>query len=160
MWSVFLSCLWPSVRVQGGNTTAITEGRALNPTTLVTACLDLLDAGKTGRRSILRLNSSLYLHIESPHKFVSFRNVPRCETDVDECVSEPCMNGGVCVNHVNSFQCVCDLNHSGVHCQVDVSDFYVYLFLGVWQSLFQAVSYLLIRPDDEPEIDWVFHIND
>ncbi|XP_028987723.1 protein crumbs homolog 1-like [Betta splendens] len=83
-----------------------------------------------------------------------------CEKDVDECLSDPCMNGGFCVNYVNSFECVCDMNYSGVHCQIDVSDFYLYLFLGLWQNLFQLVSYLVIRLDDEPEVEWGFQAND
>ncbi|KAM6920020.1 protein crumbs homolog 1-like [Lycodopsis pacificus] len=83
-----------------------------------------------------------------------------CEKDVDECASDPCMNAGFCVNYVNSFECVCDMNYSGVHCQMDVSDFYLYVFLGLWQNFFQVVSYLVMRLDDEPEIEWGFYVND
>ncbi|KAJ0011773.1 hypothetical protein NQD34_012748, partial [Periophthalmus magnuspinnatus] len=44
-----------------------------------------------------------------------------CEKDVDECASEPCMHGGFCANYINSFECVCDVNHSGIYCQIDIS---------------------------------------
>lgn len=69
------------------------------------------------------------------------------------------MHGGFCLNYVNSFECVCDLNYSGVHCQMDVSDFYLYVFLSLWQNLFQLMSYLVIRLDDEPEIDLIFQMD-
>lgn len=52
------------------------------------------------------------------------------------------------------------MDHSGIHCQLDVSDFYLYLVLGLWQNLFQLVSYLVLRLDDEPEVEWVVFIND
>ena len=38
-------------------------------------------------------------------------------TDIDECASAPCQNGGVCNDPVNSFQCVCTLGYSGIVCQ-------------------------------------------
>ncbi|KAM9790328.1 protein crumbs homolog 1-like [Syngnathus typhle] len=83
-----------------------------------------------------------------------------CEKDMDECASDPCLNGGFCLNYINRFECVCDLNYSGIYCQIDISDFYIYVFLGLWQNLFQLVSYLIIRLDDEPEVEWDFQFND
>ncbi|XP_068456335.1 protein crumbs homolog 1-like [Clinocottus analis] len=80
-----------------------------------------------------------------------------CEKDVDECASDPCMNGGFCINYVNRFECVCDINYSGTHCQMDISDFYLYLFLGLWQNFFQLVSYLMLRLDDDPEVEWAIY---
>ncbi|KAM8875717.1 LOW QUALITY PROTEIN: protein crumbs homolog 1-like [Spinachia spinachia] len=43
----------------------------------------------------------------------------RCEQEVDECMSNPCLNGGYCRNLVNRFACVCDLSFAGDTCQTD-----------------------------------------
>ena len=33
--------------------------------------------------------------------------------NVDECVSQPCLNGGVCEDLVNSYTCVCPPGYTG-----------------------------------------------
>ncbi|KAJ8279108.1 hypothetical protein COCON_G00061740 [Conger conger] len=78
----------------------------------------------------------------------------RCELELDECKSNPCLNGGYCRNLVNKFQCVCDMSFAGEVCQVDVSDIYFYVSMLLWQNLFQLLSYLILRLDDDPEVDW------
>lgn len=78
----------------------------------------------------------------------------RCEQEVDECKSNPCLNGGYCSNLINKFVCVCDMSYAGDVCQTDVSDIYFYVALLLWQNLFQLLSYLILRLDDEPEVDW------
>ncbi|XP_014870695.1 protein crumbs homolog 1-like isoform X5 [Poecilia latipinna] len=45
----------------------------------------------------------------------------RCEQDVDECKSNPCLNGGYCRNLVNRFVCVCDMSFAGDVCQTDLT---------------------------------------
>ncbi|XP_078616505.1 sushi, von Willebrand factor type A, EGF and pentraxin domain-containing protein 1-like isoform X5 [Branchiostoma floridae x Branchiostoma japonicum] len=41
--------------------------------------------------------------------------------DVNECASNPCMNGGSCVDHINTFTCLCAPGYSGINCQTDIN---------------------------------------
>ncbi|XP_060890100.1 protein crumbs homolog 1 isoform X1 [Labrus mixtus] len=45
----------------------------------------------------------------------------RCEQEVDECKSNPCLNGGYCRNLINKFLCVCDMSYAGDTCQTDLT---------------------------------------
>ena len=36
-----------------------------------------------------------------------------CENDIDECVDQPCQNGGTCVNTEGSFTCTCPAGYMG-----------------------------------------------
>ncbi|KAM9338728.1 versican core protein [Symphorus nematophorus] len=42
-----------------------------------------------------------------------------CETDVDECQSNPCLNGATCLDGVNSFTCLCLPSYAGELCEQD-----------------------------------------
>uniref|UniRef100_A0A8C6T4S2 Crumbs cell polarity complex component 1 n=1 Tax=Neogobius melanostomus TaxID=47308 RepID=A0A8C6T4S2_9GOBI len=45
----------------------------------------------------------------------------RCEQEVDECKSNPCLNGGYCRNLANRFACVCDMSFAGDVCEIDLT---------------------------------------
>ena len=45
---------------------------------------------------------------------------PRCETDVNECASAPCLNGGTCEDLPNNYSCLCVLGYTGARCETDV----------------------------------------
>ena len=38
-------------------------------------------------------------------------------TDIDECVSHQCGNGGSCVDGVNNYSCNCLAGFTGSHCE-------------------------------------------
>ncbi|XP_058015556.1 fibropellin-3-like [Ahaetulla prasina] len=45
-----------------------------------------------------------------------------CSVDIDECESQPCENGGSCVDLVNSYRCDCLPGYSGETCSVDIDE--------------------------------------
>ena len=38
-------------------------------------------------------------------------------SDIDECSSNPCQNGGTCVDKVNGYLCSCAHGYTGTECQ-------------------------------------------
>ena len=38
-------------------------------------------------------------------------------TDIDECVSAPCQNGGTCIDQVNGYMCQCAPGYTDLQCQ-------------------------------------------
>ncbi len=47
-----------------------------------------------------------------------------CNLDVNECDSNPCENGGVCADGLNSFTCACASGFSGATCSTSMGPRY------------------------------------
>jgi Notch-like protein len=46
-----------------------------------------------------------------------------CETEIDECATDPCSNQGVCIDEIGFYSCNCtDTGYEGVDCEVDFND--------------------------------------
>lgn len=46
---------------------------------------------------------------------------PRCETNIDNCASNPCRNAGTCIDRISDFTCMCTLGFGGKDCSVRMS---------------------------------------
>lgn len=64
-------------------------------------------------RSIIQIHVSMYVRVDCSvsRYFTTLRFTcvtgHYCEWDVDECESEPCMNGGQCYDLIDNFACYC-----------------------------------------------------
>ncbi|NXA41344.1 SNED1 protein, partial [Eudromia elegans] len=46
---------------------------------------------------------------------------PECD-EIDECRSQPCLNGGLCKDRVAEFLCVCEPGYAGQHCELELDE--------------------------------------
>uniref|UniRef100_A0A8C1PZX8 Delta-like protein n=1 Tax=Cyprinus carpio TaxID=7962 RepID=A0A8C1PZX8_CYPCA len=45
-----------------------------------------------------------------------------CHENINDCESNPCRNGGTCIDKVNVYQCICADGWEGVHCETNIDD--------------------------------------
>lgn len=64
------------------------------------------------------MNACTTAHVRTVPHVPTLREVIYCFifSDIDECSSNPCANGGTCVDSVNDFRCICPAGFSGKNC--------------------------------------------
>lgn len=43
-----------------------------------------------------------------------------CNFEYNECDSNPCLNGGQCIDHIGGFSCQCTKGYQGKRCHIKV----------------------------------------
>ncbi|XP_014377682.1 sushi, nidogen and EGF-like domain-containing protein 1 isoform X1 [Alligator sinensis] len=51
----------------------------------------------------------------------TWSNPPECD-EIDECRSQPCLNGGSCKDRIAEFLCVCEAGYTGLHCELEIDE--------------------------------------
>ncbi|XP_074046826.1 sushi, nidogen and EGF-like domain-containing protein 1 isoform X4 [Macrotis lagotis] len=46
---------------------------------------------------------------------------PQCD-EINECESQPCLNGGSCKDRIASFLCICGSGYMGLHCELETDE--------------------------------------
>ncbi|XP_019369156.1 PREDICTED: sushi, nidogen and EGF-like domain-containing protein 1 isoform X4 [Gavialis gangeticus] len=46
---------------------------------------------------------------------------PECD-EIDECRSQPCLNGGSCKDRIAEFLCMCEAGYTGLHCELEIDE--------------------------------------
>ena len=68
----------------------------------------------------------LKLVLENAYIMTNLMGLFRYFTDIDDCKSSPCLNGGVCSDGVNSYSCTCKKGFEGVNCETRMNQiFYI-----------------------------------
>ena len=49
--------------------------------------------------------------------------------DINECQSNPCQNGGTCIDAANKYTCNCVLGYSGANCETSMFKVYLNIFV-------------------------------
>ncbi|CAL8367128.1 unnamed protein product [Gadus morhua 'NCC'] len=45
-----------------------------------------------------------------------------CHENINDCESNPCRNGGTCIDKVSVYQCICGDGWEGEHCEINIDD--------------------------------------
>ena len=52
-------------------------------------------------------------------------------TDINECLSSPCVNDATCIDNINSYTCICADGYTGTHCESGMSNLHL-LFMFIF----------------------------
>ena len=45
-----------------------------------------------------------------------------CDVNINDCLSSPCKNGGMCEDGINRYNCLCKEGWEGDHCEININE--------------------------------------
>uniref|UniRef100_A0A8C3GUA9 Sushi, nidogen and EGF like domains 1 n=1 Tax=Corvus moneduloides TaxID=1196302 RepID=A0A8C3GUA9_CORMO len=70
---------------------------------------------------VLQLSAAFPPGIPVPCSCLSLHlSLAQMPLEIDECQSQPCLNGGQCKDRVSAFLCLCEPGYTGYHCELEV----------------------------------------
>ena len=85
-------------------------------------CIVLRSGGKSGAFNLTLFSYECWIWLTSLLS-LPIISVPLL-TEIDYCLSNPCMNGGTCTDGLNSFTCTCALGYGGLDCSPSKFEFF------------------------------------
>ena len=46
----------------------------------------------------------------------------RCEININECASNPCLNEATCLDEIGGYRCICMPGYTGTQCETDIDE--------------------------------------
>ena len=68
----------------------------------------------------------------------------KCEIDIDECASHPCLHGAKCIDYVNAYSCECLDGYGGHNCIRNEDDCTLRLTEYTWNQQFYSTQSKLL----------------
>ena len=60
--------------------------------------------------------------------------------DIDECQSDPCINGGTCVDDIARYDCICQAGYTSTNCESNI----LFVFVQRYQNMIQGFFSIFI----------------
>ena len=64
----------------------------------------------------------LHVRLQFAESITAYLKFCTLSSEIDECWSSPCQNGGLCTDLLNAFQCDCAVGYVGTVCDISKTD--------------------------------------